>query len=419
MFIGLRHLVAYGENATIWVIRDTYPALMQYAEDFHSLLIDAFGLKAVHRNKAENSIRIAGGGQVLFTQIDSAESFKRLQGQEATLIIYEELGLAKEMRFLDLARSSLRSAAGVPTRVVATANPGGPQHSHIHLNYISQALPNHPFQHRDGTMWVVSPSNIDDNPHIDAADYDRNLRAATGPDDALYRAWRFGDWNIARGAFFASVIDQKKQMLPANYFANTRIQGKYTYIAGDWGTRHPACFYLCYESPPGLPGITPNSLILLDEVETVDWKSGDLNRGLELPPSVVAELLLERCAHGGTRKSGVVDDAYGLHGPHDTLIEIFKKEGLAFRKPEKGRLSGWAAMSNRLHAVKEGTGEPGMYVSERCKLWWQTVPTLARSDKRPEDVDTNGPDHAADASRYAATHIAKKRNITYGRVAGW
>jgi hypothetical protein len=44
---------------------------------------------------------------------------------------------------------------------------------------------------------------------------------------------------------------------------------------------------------------------------------------------------------------------------------------------------------------------PGLYVSERCHYWLQTVPFLDRDPKRPEDLDTRGPDHGADATRYA------------------
>jgi hypothetical protein len=43
---------------------------------------------------------------------------------------------------------------------------------------------------------------------------------------------------------------------------------------------------------------------------------------------------------------------------------------------------------------------PGLYVSRDCKYFWATVPSLARDQKRIEDVDSSGPDHAADAVRY-------------------
>jgi hypothetical protein len=43
---------------------------------------------------------------------------------------------------------------------------------------------------------------------------------------------------------------------------------------------------------------------------------------------------------------------------------------------------------------------PGLYVSRACAYWWDSVPTLSRDPKRIEDLDSTGPDHAADACRY-------------------
>ncbi len=43
---------------------------------------------------------------------------------------------------------------------------------------------------------------------------------------------------------------------------------------------------------------------------------------------------------------------------------------------------------------------PGLYVTRSCEYFWATVPYLARDPKRVEDVDSRGPDHAADAVRY-------------------
>ena len=48
---------------------------------------------------------------------------------------------------------------------------------------------------------------------------------------------------------------------------------------------------------------------------------------------------------------------------------------------------------------------PGLYVSRSCRYWWETVPYLGRDPKRVEDVDSGGPDHAADATRYGCMRL--------------
>lgn len=55
---------------------------------------------------------------------------------------------------------------------------------------------------------------------------------------------------------------------------------------------------------------------------------------------------------------------------------------------------------------------PGLYISRACEYFWSTVPYLARDQKRVEDVDSSGPDHAADAVRYGCLRQAR----TMGRM---
>jgi hypothetical protein len=59
---------------------------------------------------------------------------------------------------------------------------------------------------------------------------------------------------------------------------------------------------------------------------------------------------------------------------------------------------------------------PGLYISERCRYWLETVPFLDRDPRRPEDLDTRGPDHAADATRYGLLYerpTVKAHKIRY------
>ncbi len=67
----------------------------------------------------------------------------------------------------------------------------------------------------------------------------------------------------------------------------------------------------------------------------------------------------------------------------------------------------------------EDAGKPdraGFYVSTRCRYWWETVPSLPRDPRRPEDVDTRAPDHAADAGRYAV--VWERPVVLLQRIVG-
>ena len=79
--------------------------------------------------------------------------------------------------------------------------------------------------------------------------------------------------------------------------------------------------------------------------------------------------------------------------------------GVMFRKadntrvsPDKGKLGGWDAMRSRLR----GDGEnPMLFVFSTCRDFIRTVPILQHDRDRPEDLDTEQEDHAADECRYA------------------
>jgi hypothetical protein len=44
--------------------------------------------------------------------------------------------------------------------------------------------------------------------------------------------------------------------------------------------------------------------------------------------------------------------------------------------------------------------EPGLFVFDTCRHFIRTLPMLPRSERDPEDVDTNAEDHIADEARY-------------------
>ncbi|MGI9334920.1 MAG: hypothetical protein ACR2RL_17380 [Gammaproteobacteria bacterium] len=60
---------------------------------------------------------------------------------------------------------------------------------------------------------------------------------------------------------------------------------------------------------------------------------------------------------------------------------------------------------------------PGLYIARCCGYFWQTVPYLGRDPRRPEDLDSRGPDHGTDAARYAC--LGAKRNTVIVVPCHW
>lgn len=403
LLLILRHVEKYGDKARPLIVRETHKAVQELEEQLDQLLTVAYG-KGVRHNRAEHTFRLPNGAIVECGQLDGPNAYKKFQGRSFTLLVIDEFGLVRDRRWVDLLKSNLRAPEGIPLREVRTANPGGPLHALIHQNYIAKSLAWHPYE-VDGETWVNCPSTLIDNPHLDHDDYQRRLRAACGNDEELFRAWVNGDWNIARGAFFGGALDERVHMLPVAWPYAINRKAWRPFLSMDWGSAAPSVTYVCLKAPGDVGPFPKDSLILLDELATVD--PHDPNVGLGWPPGKLAEAIHEMCGRWGVHPHGVGDDARGLE---DTLLNVLQRHGINLQRPRKERVAGWAAMRERLYNAKERNGRPGMWATARCRYFWQTVPFLERDPSRPEDVMTDGPDHAADAARYAVMHA----NVRWG-----
>ena len=402
LWIILRHVEKYQAQARPLVVRDTYKAMTEFAEQLDSLLSVAYS-GGVKFNRQEGIFRLPNGAIIECGQLDGPNAYKKYQGRSFTLIVADEFGLVKDKRWIDMLKSNLRAQENIPLREVRTANPGGPLHAYIHQNFISRSLSWAPYE-LEGETWVNCPSVYTDNPHINQDDYMRRLKASCGNDEELFRAWVNGDWNIARGAFFGADLDEKIHMLPVEWPYQVTKEWR-SYLAMDWGSSAPSVCYICLKAPGGIGGFARNSLILLDEVATYD--PNDLNLGLNWPPSKLAEAIVERARRWNANTDGVGDDAYGID---DNLLNVLHEHGLYLVKPQKQRVAGWSTMRQMLFNARARNGLPGMYISARCKYFWQSVPFLVRDPTRPEDILTTGPDHGGDAARYAAQEANYRAN---------
>jgi hypothetical protein len=64
-----------------------------------------------------------------------------------------------------------------------------------------------------------------------------------------------------------------------------------------------------------------------------------------------------------------------------------------------GQISGWDQMRGRLHG--DADGRPMLVTFNTCTDSIRTIPVLQHDPDKPEDLDTEAEDHAADEWRYA------------------
>jgi hypothetical protein len=400
----LRHAEQYGIKARVLYLRKSYKGL----SDFELTCREVFGLvygTAARYNAQEHVWMFPNGAYLELGQLESHADYAKYQGRSFSLLIVDEAGQYATPDLLDLMRSNMRGGKDVPVRMVIAANPGGAGHHWLAKRYVFAS--NTPWQvfHESSSKrrWVYAPSTFAGNHLIDREQYLSQLQSSCPDDPELLRAWVDGEWGIARGAYFASCLEEARNAVEP-WQALPDDPGWEKYLAHDFGSSAPSVTYVIARSPGAShQGVYyPNgSLVLVDELAAVS--RSNLNVGLGWTAAITAEAIIsELCQKWGVSAWGVADDAcFARTGSSNGSIgDEFERAGLWLSPAHKAdRVSGWQLMK-RMLADAGKPDKPGLYISRSCEYFWSTVPYLAHDQKRREDLDTHGPDHAADACRY-------------------
>lgn len=428
--LALRHIEQHGALARILIVRRTYKGLA----DLELMTRELFGMiygPSARYNAAEHVWRFPNGGYLELGQLESEADYTKYQGRSFTLLMVDEAGQFPTPDLLDRLRSNLRGPREVPIRMIVAANPGGPGHHWLAKRYVFRAAPwrsfLEPTSKRD---WVYAPSTFAQNQFIDREQYRAQLESSCPHDPELLRAWVDGDWAVARGAYFASVLDESRNAIePWSLIP----PGWETYLAHDFGSSAPSVTYVIARSPGALAldqrWYPRDSLVMVDELATALPDRPSQGLGWTVP--ILAEAIREMCARWRVyprlargeapdripdkvrrpmRAEGCADDAiFAKTGSGaGSIAEEFARCEVFFKRARKAdRITGWQLM-RRLLADAGKPDRPGLYVSRDCNYFWQTVPYLARDPKRAEDVDSSGPDHGADAARYGCLYEARR-----------
>lgn len=421
----LRHCEQHGERARCLVVRKSFPGLMDLESEMKAFFGAVYG-DGLRFDGQKHRFTLPTGSTVQLDQLERESDFQKYQGKSFSHIAVDEAGQYSSPALVDRLRSSLRAPAGVPTRFIMAANPGGAGHAWLVRRHALKESWAPYVDAASGFDFVTIQATYKDNEFIDRERYAKNLMASCATDPELGKAWLNGDWSILRGAFFSSVIDETRNMIePWAKLPREEPEDPYSdhptswhfYLAHDFGVSAPSVTYLCAASP-GAEGpdgyfYPRGSIILIDEETTTH--PDDLNQGLGLTVPDQADRIKNMCQRWGVQARGVADDAiFNRTGSqHGSIADEFSRCGVQFTRAHKGsRLGGWEKM-RRLLAAAGQPDLPGLYVSRKCQIWWQTVPALPRDARNPEDVDSTAADHAADACRYGCLGCQELPKINF------
>lgn len=372
----------------------------------------------------EDEIRFWNGSRIYLCHCKDEKDIYKYQGAEIHVLLPDELTHFTDTMYRFL-RNRVRMVGitlpeqykGCFPRILASANPGNVGHLFVKSTFVDGALPMTLRQmpaNEGGMLRQFIPAQLEDNPSMaeDDPGYEHRLEGLGS--EALVRAMRHGDWDVVEGAFF-DCWERRRHVIRPFPIPN----GWLRFRAGDWGSAKPFSFgwYAVvpddYQVSPGL-WLPRGCLVRYREWYGIkadaDGKAQP-NVGLKLFADAVGRELVRREEaepKGASVSYGVLDpSAFAQDGGPPISENLFKGSGnkIIFRPadntrvPQRGAMSGWDGMRQRL--VGESPERPMLVFFETCLHAIRTIPVLQHDKDRPEDLDSDGEDHAADEVRYA------------------
>ena len=394
----------YGSGFNAIFFRKELPMLDDAIERSHQIYT-AIGA-TYHEQK--KTWRFPSGGRLRFRPLERTKDAEKYQGQNVSDCCVEEAGNYEDPRPIDRLNGILRSVSGAPTQLILTGNPGGPGQNWIRLRYIDpnpsgmevlkRDLPNGE-QHQ----YVFIPSKLKNNKLLTVNDPGYINRLYLVGSKELVRAWLDGDWNAIEGAYFddwSSEMEIRPVALPKHWLR---------FRSFDWGSAKP--FSVGWWAVSSEDFIHPDGLIPKGAmIRYREWYGAQgPNKGLKLTAEKVGEGIKAREAEEKIAY-GVADPAIFAEDGGPSIAErmgVFWKPADNKRVAGNGRAGGWDMMRQRM----QGEDRPMIYTFTTCVDSIRTIPVLQHDENKPEDLDTDMEDHAADEWRYACMSRPWTRKI--------
>jgi hypothetical protein len=394
------HSEDYGAAARGLMVRKTREDL----KDAISTGSRMFGRAAAWREKG-GFFAFSNGARLYCAYLETDGDAENYQGWSLTRVYVEELTQYASSGPVFKLLATLRSPEGVPCQFRATCNPGGVGHHWVKAWAIDQGPFTPTTDPETGLTRVFIPAKVTDNPALLANDpnYVSKLKASGTPQ--LVRAWLEGDWNVIEGSFFPEFSYSRHVITPFD------VPWHWTkFRSMDWGSAAPfsvGWFAVVQDELYHDGKLLPRGAIVRYR-EWYGMPAGKPNEGLKIPAEKVAEGIVSRETIDGHREKisyGVLDPAAFavISGP--SIAETMLRHGVAFRRADNSRTSrdkrmgGWDQVRGRL--IGGDDERPMIYFFDTCRDLIRTLPMMQHDQNRPEDVDSDGEDHAVDELRYA------------------
>ena len=302
-------------------------------------------------------------------------------------ISMDELVTFTEYQHLMLCSCLRTTIPDITPQFGAATNPGGPQAQWVKRRWIDQDITTDEDETYDPHDYHYIAALPSDNPHLNWAEYERELKRLP---PEMRRAYLEGDWNIFIGQFFPE-FRRVKHVLAEHEIARYTLPPAYARGAAmDWGYAHEGVMLWFVLADDG-------TLIVEDEYVFNGPQRNKLVAG-----EVATEIVQRTKERGWRVRRWLADPAMARQTGHDTgetHLDTFRRYGVPLTAADNDRINGWGRVRAWLRD-NPLTGKPFLRIHPRCAFLIRTLGAVQMDPGCPEDVETDGPDHAVDALRY-------------------
>jgi terminase large subunit-like protein len=403
-------------NLQIYLFRRTLPDLLKNhltgPTGFPALLAEMVNRKICSINYSRNRIEFSNGAKIHLCYCDKESDVYKYQGAEIHVLLIDELTHFTESMYRFLRGRVRLGGLKIPDkyqlmfpRILCASNPGSIGHNWVKMTFVDWAPPMEIRQApktEGGMMRQYVPARLDDNPTLTKNDPDYEFRLEGLGNPELVRAMRMGDWDIVAGGMLDDLWRRDTHVIePFEIPSSWQVDRSF-----DWGSSKPFSVLWWAESDgthaPNGRHYPPGTIFLINE--WYGW-NGRANQGLKMLAVEIAKGIVEREAaypfrvDPGAADSSIFDAENGV-----CIADDMAAAGVYWLPADKSpgsRVTGWERLRKMLKAsIQRPMEDAGLFIFNNCSQWIRTVPVLPRSERKPDDVDTEAEDHAGDATRY-------------------
>lgn len=339
-------------------------------------------------NDSKKLLTLPNGSTLEFCHAENEKDVDLYQGREFEDLAIEEAGQWTEPMFRKLLGSNRSAKQGFKPRCMLTGNPGGIGHTWLKRLFIERRF-NELERPQD---YAFIQALVDDNQALIDNDPDYVHRLNSEPNEALRRAYRFGDWDIFAGQYFGEIRREVHLIRPFEIPHHWNKFGAY-----DFGFNHPAAFGWFATDTDG------NVYLYREFIKAglrIDQFSREINRfedTKDLAPIVAG--------WDCWTKKGVLNES-----TPPTIAEEFMRHDIILKKAVIDRVQGASQLRKYLahQNLSSGRDKPKFFIFNTCPISFDCLTRMQHDPDHVEDVlkvdategDPQSGDDAYDMVRY-------------------